>query len=187
MRVVLVFAALASLVASEVEAAPGAELAGAWKQQSDAQELTLVPKLKISPSISATGMVIGTMGYGGSSTTTTLQNEFAPIRTQRAMSLVVRPDGGFTWIIDKSRAASAQKPDCQVVVREEKTGQVRISGGQAVFEITGGTQSSRDTCDASKSSRSAKTASQETYSYAVTGGTLKLSGPGGTNWTFSRG
>jgi hypothetical protein len=181
----LVFGALASLCLA-APAAAGA-LDGAWTQKSDSQELTLVPKLKISPSMSATGMVIGTAGYGGSSTTTTLQSEFVPMRTQRAMSLVIRADGAFTWTIDKSRPASTQKPDCKLLVREEKTGRMRIDGDKLVFDVTGGAQSSRDSCDAAKTSRGAKAPTSESYSYRVAGGALTLSGPGGVNWTFSRG
>ncbi len=185
MRRTLLLGALAALSLSE-PAAAGA-LDGAWTQKSDGQELTLVPKLKIAPSMSATGMVIGTAGYGGSSTTTTLQSEFVPMRTQRAMSLVIRPDGGFTWTIDKSRASSAQKPDCKLMVREEKTGRVRLVGDKMVFDVTGGVQSSRDSCDPAKISRGAKAPAAESYSYRVAGGALTLSGPGGLNWTFSRG
>lgn len=180
---------VAGALASVVIAAPAGAgvLDGTWTQKSDAQELTLVPKLKIAPSMSATGMVIGTAGYGGSSTTTTLQSEFVPVRTQRAMSLVIRPDGAFTWTIDKSRAASTQKPDCKLMVREEKTGRVRLVGDKLVFDVTGGVQSSRDSCDPAKASRGAKAPASESYSYRAAGGALTLSGPGGLNWTFSRG
>jgi hypothetical protein len=183
-RTVLLGALVALSFSASATAGP---IDGSWTQKSDGQELTLVPRLKIAPSISATGMVIGTAGYGGSATTTTLQSEFIPMRTQRAMSLVIRPDGAFTWTIDRSRAASTQSSGCKLMVREEKTGRVRRDGDRLVFDVTGGTQSARDSCDPAKTSRGVKAPISESYSYRVAGGALTLSGPGGLNWTFSRG
>ena len=161
--------------------------AGSWSQKSDGEELTLVPKLKIAPSMSATGMVLGTSGYGGNATTTTLQSEFVPMRTQRAMSLVIRPDGAFTWAIDKSRPASAQNAGCKLLIREEKTGRVRAEEGRLVFDVTGGVQSSRDSCAPAKASRGAKAPASESYGYRLSGGALNLTAAGGVNWTFNGG
>ena len=161
--------------------------AGSWSQKSDGQELTLVPKLKISPSMSATGMVLGTSGYGGNSTTTTLQSEFVPMRTQRAMTLVITPDGAFTWTIDKSRPASAQSADCKLLIREEKSGRVRAEGDRLVFDVTAGVQSSRDSCDPAKSSRGPKAAASESYGFRLSGGAQNLTAAGGVNWTFKGG
>lgn len=158
-------------------------LAGNWAQKSSGPELALTPKLKITPSIAATGFVVGTTGYGASQTTTTISNEFSSVQTDRAMTLNVRSDGAFTWVIDKSRASAKQ--GCQVVTREEKVGMVQVEGGRATFQITGGNQSSRDTCDPARASSSAKPASTETYALAVSGSTLKLSGSGGVNWVFN--
>lgn len=174
----LLISFLAALTAGDLGA-----LAGDWMQTSSGPELTLTPKVKIMPSMSATGLAIGTTGYGGSQTTTVIQNEFSPVQTERSMSLSVRTDGGFSWVIDKSRAAD--KPGCRVVTREEKTGTVRALDGRVTFQVTGGAQSSRDTCDASKASASIKAAGSETYTYALSGAGLKMSGPGGVDWVFS--
>lgn len=164
----------------------GGALSGSWSQRSSSSELALTPKIKIMPSIAATGLAIGTMGSGGSATTTTIQNEYSSVQTDRAMQLTVRPDGGFNWVIEKSRAASASNPSCKIVTREEKIGVAQASGNQVRFQITGGTQSSRHTCDPSRASSSAKPASSETYTYAVAGSTLRISGSGGVNWVFNR-
>lgn len=174
----LLISFLAALTAGDI-----APLAGAWSQRSSGPELTLTPKIKIMPSIAATGFAIGTSGVGGSQTTTTIQNDYSSVQTDRAMTLSVRTDGAFTWVIDKSRASG--KPGCKVVTREEKTGVVRAVDGRATFQISGGSQSSRDTCDPAKTSTSSKPASSETYSYAVSPAGLKISGPGGVDWAFS--
>lgn len=169
----------------EGQVAPGA-LAGSWSQRSSSSELTLTPKVRVMPGISATGMSLGGMGSGASSVTTTIQNEYSSVQTDRAMQLNIRPDGGFTWVIEKSRAASPSDPNCKIVTREEKTGVAQTSGNQVRFQITGGTQSARNTCDPGKSSASAKSPGSETYAYAVAGSTLRISGSGGVNWVFNR-
>lgn len=174
----LLISFLAAITASGV-----GPLAGTWTQKSSGPELTLTPKIKIMPSMAATGFAIGTSGYGGSQTTTTIQNDYSSIQTDRAMTLSVRTDGSFTWVIDKSRDSG--KPGCKVVTREEKTGVVRAADGRATFQISGGSNSTRDTCDPAKTSASAKPASSETYSYAVSPAGLKISGSGGVNWAFS--
>lgn len=161
-------------------------LSGSWGQRSNSSELTLTPKIKIMPSMSATGFGVGTTGYGAGQTTTTIQNEYSSVQTDRSMQLNVRPDGGFTWTIDKSRAASPSTPNCKIITHEEKTGVIQTSGNQVRFQINGGTQSSRNTCDASKSSSSGKSPSSESYTYAVAGSTLRISGSGGVNWVFNR-
>lgn len=179
MSSMLLIGFLASLMAGEA----GAPLAGTWAQKSSGPELTLTPKIKIAPSISATGFAIGTSGSGVSQTTTTIQNDYSSVQTDRAMSLTVHTDGAFTWIIDKSRASG--KAGCSIVTREEKKGVVRAVDGRATFQIQGGSRSSRDTCDPSRASSSAAPATSETYSYALSAKTLKISGPGGVNWVFS--
>lgn len=183
MRLLVLVALASALAASAYAGAP----AGAWTQKSDVKELTAVSKLNISPSRPAGGMVVGTLGSGASTTYTTLQTEYVPLQTRRAMALVIRADGGFTWTIDKSRMASMQRPDCTVTIQEEKTGRVRVEGDKLVFDVTGGVQSSRDSCDPSKVSRGVKAPASESYSYRIAGGALILSGPGGINWTFNRG
>ncbi|MGH6996919.1 MAG: hypothetical protein ACREEO_01945, partial [Phenylobacterium sp.] len=64
---------------------------------------------------------------------------------------------------------------------------VRTEGDRLVFDVTGGVQSSRDSCDPAKASRGAKAPASESYGYRLSGGALNLTAAGGVNWTFSGG
>jgi len=119
-----------ALIVMPAEAAEPGPLAGSWAQHSSGQELVFKPKIKIMPSISATGFAIGTTGSGGSQTTTTIHNEFSPALVERTMTLDIETDGSFRWVIDKDRATSEKKPDCRTITREEKLGAVQVSGNQ---------------------------------------------------------
>ena len=168
------------------EAAEPGPLAGSWAQHSSGQELVFKPKIKIMPSISATGFAIGTTGSGGSQTTTTIHNEFSPALVERTMTLDIEMDGSFRWVIDKDRATSEKKPDCRTITREEKLGTVQVSGNQVQFVINGGASAFKESCDAEKARTGPGRLGQETYSFAIDGDRLVVTGSGGVRWVFER-
>lgn len=174
------------LIALAPQTASAEALAGSWGQKSSVPELTLTPKLKIVPSAAASGFVAGSFGSGSHQLSTTIQNEFSSILTDRAMSLDIRADGRFTWIIDKSRASSAGGPACKILTHQEKSGMVRTAGDKLTFQISTASESTRDTCDPTRSASGARPPGEETYNYSLAGAALKLSGAGGVNWAFAR-
>jgi hypothetical protein len=177
---------LLSLTILPAHAAEPGPLAGSWTQHSGGTELVFKPKIKIMPSISATGFVIGTTGSGGSQTATTIHNEFSPALVDRTMTLDIEADGSFRWVIDKDRATSEKKPDCRSITREEKLGAVQVSGNQVQFVINGGSSAFKDSCDASRALTGPGRQGQETYNFAVDGNTLLVTGSGGVRWVFER-
>jgi len=153
-------------------------LAGSWSQSSAARELVLTSKIKLQPSI-ATGYgtnLGGTFG-AGSATNTVIVTESASLPVRRQMTLVVQPNGSFTWKIDKSYTEGS----CAKTVSQEKRGQLRAAGGKLTFSIQGGRES-WSSCG--KSGSTAISPGSETYDYTLAGGSLKVTGSGGVNWVF---
>ncbi|MDG2532834.1 hypothetical protein P6144_04185 [Sphingomonas sp. HITSZ_GF] len=156
-------------------------LAGTWSQSSTSKELVLASKIKLQPSM-ATGYgtnLGGTFGPG-SATNTTIVTESTPVSVQRQMSLAIQRDGSFLWKISKQHTEGK----CTKAVTQEKRGQVLTSGGKMTFAIKSGREG-WSSCG--KTGAGAISARSETYSYSLSGGALRLSGPGGVNWTFRRG
>jgi hypothetical protein len=148
-------------------------LAGSWIQRSSGPELAVVPQVRLVPG-------------SGTYLTPTLQHRTSSVQVDRAMSLEVRPDGSFRWLIEKSRVSASSSATCRVLTREEKLGRLAIAGDQVTFAIAGGTQSSQNSCDASQATSGPMRSGQETYQVGVSGGRLRIVGSGGVDWSFSR-
>ncbi|QCI67697.1 hypothetical protein [Phreatobacter stygius] len=168
----LAFLALAAPSASAQSSTSA--LAGAWAQRSSGEELTPVSRIRLVPNSSGSGL------------TPTPQTQVIPVQVERAMSLDIRPDGRFRWVIDKKRASGTTNSSCVIATREEKLGHVQVIGDQVTFVVTGGSSGSSDSCDPARATSGAGRQGPETYSYGTGGGGLRISGPGGVNWTFTR-
>lgn len=157
-------------------------LAGSWSQSSTGTELVIGSKIKFQPSM-ATGYgtnLGGTFGRG-SATNTTIVTESMPVTVRRQMHLVIRRDGTFTWRITK---VQPEGKSCSKTIAQEKLGRIQTAGGKMTFAIQGG-QESWSGCG--KGGSGTISPRSETYSYSNAGGGLRLSGPGGVNWSFRRG
>ncbi len=156
-------------------------IAGTWSQSSSGQELVLVPKIKLQPNVGiGYGTSLGgTTGFG-SPTRTAIVTEPTLMDVERSMTLSVVADGRFNWTIIKRHAADG---GCTRTTTQDKTGRVRLSGGQLVFAISGGTERWRSSCGGSGGA--ALAAIDEAYAVSVQGRSLRLeSGP--TRWSFTR-
>jgi hypothetical protein len=172
----------AAALAVTTTAAQAQSLAGRWSQQSSGQELVIRPKIKLTPAYSPSmGMSLGgSVGYG-SATTTVLATEPTPLKVDRRMTLDVAADGGFLWTVVRSFAESER---CTRTIRQEKRGRVTRAGASALFAVSGGTETSSNSCGGE--SHSTISASEERYTVSNTGAGFTLTGPS-TRWTFTRG
>lgn len=159
------------------------QLAGTWSQASNSQELVIAPKIKLQAAM-ATGYgtnLGGTFGPG-SATNTTIVTEATPMKVKRNMTLAIKKDGTFRWVITK---VQPDGKSCTKTIQQEKLGRVATSGGKITFATTGGTDSWRSSCG--KSGSGAMRTMNETYDYTRSGNTMTVKGSGGVNWTFRRG
>lgn len=160
-----------------------AGLAGSWHQQSNTTELVIAPTIKFQPSM-ATGYgtnLGGTFGPG-SATNTTIVTEAKPMQVRREMALDIDGGGAFRWRIAK---VQPDGKSCVKTIRQKKTGRVETAGNRITFHITGGTDAWSSSCG--KSGQGAMRASQESYTFQQSGGTLNIRGSGGVDWTFRKG
>jgi len=191
MRHKLVFqvaAALALSAAAAVSAlAAGNPLAGTWSQSSNTAELALTPKTKVVPrAFAGSGTIVGTFGSGPNQMVTVIDNSYSSTKINRQMTLSVRPDGRFLWDIVKIAPTSEKDRSCVGTTHESKEGRVSFSGSKVTFDVTGGTGSFKDTCNANRNNTGPYAPRTETYDYSISGGALRIKGTGGVDWSFRR-
>ncbi|RZJ18304.1 MAG: hypothetical protein EON91_05835 [Brevundimonas sp.] len=176
-----VIAVLASLAVAPRADAQATGLTGGWVHTGTQQELVIRSSIQFrSYSMPGDFNMGGTFG-AGSPSNTVISTTPTPTRVTREMALIVREDGRFSWITEKSYPESAT---CDVRVRQEKLGQVTMSGSSATFNITKGSERAGRSCndEVSESDRSNQT---ETYRVTRSGSTLRIS-DGTVTWTFTR-
>jgi hypothetical protein len=179
MKLVTLCTAAALMIGGAALADPASPLAGRWVQSSSGSELVLKPKIKLTPSYTASmGTSLGgSVGYA-SATTTVLATEPTLTKVDRRMELTVQADGRFHWVVVREWADGA----CRRSVRQEKRGRLTLTGQTASFSTSEGQELSRNSCAAE--TRSAMKPMREDYAVARTAAGLRLTGAG-TDWTFA--
>jgi hypothetical protein len=178
----LAAAVLIGLIAGTAAIAQTAGVAGNWRHQGSQTELVMRSVLRHQPYTMPGGFSTGGSVGPGSVTSSNIVMESVPMTVTRTMQLTVEPNGSFRWVTTKRQPASGQ--NCTTTIDQDRTGQLTTSGSQMSFNITGGTERTRNSCTGQTSS-SAASRRTETYQYRLTGGALSLTA-GGATWAFRR-
>lgn len=178
-RITFAAAGLALFSIAGAALAQSAGHVGSWRHQGTQTELVLRSVIKHQPW--GGGFNLGGSVGAGSATNAVIVNESVPMSVTRAMTLDIQPDGRFRWVTTKRQPKGE---DCTVTIDQDRTGRVTVAGAQMSFNITGGTERSRESCNG-RASQSEVSPRTETYPFRLSGGQLSLTS-GGTTWTFRR-
>jgi len=167
------FTALAFAPRAEAQAAG---LVGGWVHEGTQQELVIRSSIQ-----QRSYSMPGDFSLGSTTPSTVISTTPTPTRVRREMALIVREDGAFSWVTDKSYPESAS---CVVTLLQQKVGQVSMSGSRATFSISEGSEKASRSCNdrVTESDRSNRT---ETYTVTRSGSTLRVS-DGTVTWVFTR-
>lgn len=159
--------------------APGAEaqvsgLVGNWVHEGTQQELVIRSSIQ-----TRTYSMPGDFSFGGSTPNTYISTTPTPTQVHRQMALIIREDGRFSWVTQKSYPESAS---CQVDVFQDKVGDMSLSGSRATLNISRGSERASRSCNdnVAESDRSNRS---ETYTITRSGRNLRVS-DGTVTWTF---
>lgn len=180
MRSLISFAAtvavLATLVGSPTAMAQSSNLAGTWVHTGTQQEMVIRSSIQQRSTYSMAGDF-----RPGGVPSSVISTRSVPTQVHREMLMTISPDGAFAWISEKTYPESSS---CDVTLRQERAGQMSVSGARATLDIRQGSERASRSCN-SNVSESDKSGRTETYTMTRSGSTLRVN-DGTVTWIFTR-